>query len=279
MAVYTTTIRHLVDVGFPIFNNYPIFDESYRAVLNQKITDHYYFNEIGLETPAQFAHFLKARMNEIMPYYNQLYVSEKIEFDPMVTMRLIETFTRTNDGTTDIIDETIGSGGGTDSTISTGENHTSTVNDGTIINHATVASDSTTTGGESSTGKTVHSDNPQVVATSANYATSADDTNSDTDSTVTTSSDDVTDNTNTVNSTDTTDGTSGSTVTGTQSNNSTVNGTSKNTTLENENYSRETVGNAGVTSDARLIMDLRLSFLNIDKLIIDELGDLFMNIY
>lgn len=259
MAVHTTTIRHLVDVGFPIFNDYPIFDETYRAVLNQKITDHYYFREIGLETPAQFAHFLKARMNVIMPYYNQLYMSEKIEFDPMVTMRLIETFTRTNDGTSNTIDETIG----------TGVNHSTTVNDGTIINHATVVSDSETVGGESSTGKIVHSDNPQVVATSTNYATSADDTNNDTDSTVTTTANDTTDNTNTVNSTDTTDGTSGNTV----------NGTSNNTILATENYEKETIGNAGVTSDARLIMDLRASFLNIDKLIIDELGDLFMNIY
>lgn len=56
-------------------DTYPIFDESYRHLLNDKIIGHYYFNEIGFETAAQFAWFMRQRLLEIMPYYNQLYES------------------------------------------------------------------------------------------------------------------------------------------------------------------------------------------------------------
>ena len=55
MSKYTITIRQLLKNNFDFgLNNYPIFDESYRSTLNQKILNHYYENEIGLETPELF---------------------------------------------------------------------------------------------------------------------------------------------------------------------------------------------------------------------------------
>lgn len=63
--------------------NYPIFDENYRHVLNTKILKHYYINEIGLETYALWKLRLNTKMNEIMPYYNQLYKSELYTFNPL----------------------------------------------------------------------------------------------------------------------------------------------------------------------------------------------------
>lgn len=65
--------------------DYPIFDESHRTVLNNKIIRHYYMREIGLETVELFRWFMRAKMHEIMPYYNQLYNSELIKFDPLST--------------------------------------------------------------------------------------------------------------------------------------------------------------------------------------------------
>ena len=62
---------------------YPIFDENYRHVLNTKILKHYYINEIGLETYALWKLRLNTKMNEIMPYYNQLYMSELYTFNPL----------------------------------------------------------------------------------------------------------------------------------------------------------------------------------------------------
>lgn len=56
-------------------DKYPIYDEEYRTKLNDKIIDHYWFREIGFETAAQFAWYLRRTMNEIMPKYNRLYES------------------------------------------------------------------------------------------------------------------------------------------------------------------------------------------------------------
>lgn len=63
--------------------DFPIFDENYRSVLETKIIKHYYTREIGAETVGLWKHFLDRRMNEIMPYYNKLYESELLEFNPL----------------------------------------------------------------------------------------------------------------------------------------------------------------------------------------------------
>lgn len=78
-------------------DTYPIFDESHRETLNSKIINHYYRREIGAESAQLFRLFMSRRMREIMPYYNQLYLSEKLEFDPLMTMRL-ETKGKTSTG-------------------------------------------------------------------------------------------------------------------------------------------------------------------------------------
>lgn len=68
-----------------LFNfNYPLFSEAYRATLETKIIRRYYTREIGFETVALFKHFLNMRLNEIMPYYNQLYESELLKFNPLI---------------------------------------------------------------------------------------------------------------------------------------------------------------------------------------------------
>lgn len=101
MAKYTTTIRNLMDNNFDFgLKDYPIFDEEYRTVLNNKILMHYYMDEIGFETAGLFKVYLNNKMNEIMPYYNELYKKQKdllLNFDK--TTNLTETFTR--DNTTD----------------------------------------------------------------------------------------------------------------------------------------------------------------------------------
>lgn len=65
---------------------YPIFDESYRDELEKKIIIHFYTREICEETVGLWKLRLRDKMNLIMPYYNQLYESELIEFDPMINI-------------------------------------------------------------------------------------------------------------------------------------------------------------------------------------------------
>lgn len=86
MAKYTIELGKLIESGYPLsFGNYPIFDEEYRQTLEGKIIDHYYFNEIGAETADRFSFYLRRKMREIMPYYNQLYQTTLLDFDPLVT--------------------------------------------------------------------------------------------------------------------------------------------------------------------------------------------------
>lgn len=102
MSKYTITIRQLLKNNFDFgLNNYPIFDESYRSTLNQKILNHYYENEIGLETPELFKFYLNQKLEEIMPYYNILYNKQiKILSNIENNVNLTETFNRTNNTNT-----------------------------------------------------------------------------------------------------------------------------------------------------------------------------------
>lgn len=78
MAKYTITIKSLIDNNFDFkMDSYPIFDENYRQTLNQNILYHYYENEIGFETAPLFRFYLNQKLNEIMPYYNELYKVQK----------------------------------------------------------------------------------------------------------------------------------------------------------------------------------------------------------
>lgn len=96
MSKYTITIRNLIKNGFVFnLNNYPIFDENYRAILNKKILDHYLMSEIGLETPALFNHYLGSKLNEIMPYYNTLYQKQALLLNKLENnVNLTESFNR-----------------------------------------------------------------------------------------------------------------------------------------------------------------------------------------
>lgn len=73
----------------------PFFDEAYRSVLCSKILKHYYMREICCETVGIWTLWMNTRLEEIMPYYNQLYESAKIEFNPMHDVDLTREHKRT----------------------------------------------------------------------------------------------------------------------------------------------------------------------------------------
>lgn len=86
MSEYTVTLKWLLKQGYQLaLDKYPIFSEEYRDILNQKIINHFWFREIGQETPDRFNFMLMRKMNEIMPYFNKMYESELIKFDPLAT--------------------------------------------------------------------------------------------------------------------------------------------------------------------------------------------------
>lgn len=63
--------------------NVTFFDATYKPVICKKILKHYYTREIGAETVGLWLLWMNERLENIMPYYNQLYSSELIDFDPM----------------------------------------------------------------------------------------------------------------------------------------------------------------------------------------------------
>lgn len=104
MSKYTTEVRFICEAscGYDISQGYgkvsdilaqswdkifdfdfPIFDESYRSVLCQKILKHYYTREIGFETVGLWKLKLDTAMNEIMPYYNKMYQSANLDYNPL----------------------------------------------------------------------------------------------------------------------------------------------------------------------------------------------------
>lgn len=74
------------------------FDEDYRSVLCRKILKHYYTREIGFETVGLWELWMNRRLEEIMPYYNQLYKSAQLEFNPLYDVDYKREGNRANDG-------------------------------------------------------------------------------------------------------------------------------------------------------------------------------------
>lgn len=97
MASFTILLKRVLELtdGDIGLNNYPIFDPNYRVQLNKRITDHFYNQEIGQESIPMFQLAMARHMNENMPYWNKLYKSEQITFDPLSTVNL-RTFTTTD---------------------------------------------------------------------------------------------------------------------------------------------------------------------------------------
>lgn len=92
-------VSEIIDAARPtIFDfDYPIFDETYKPILERKILRHYYTREIAFETVGLWKLKLEARLNEIMPKYNKLYQLELINYNPLWDVDLHEDKERTID--------------------------------------------------------------------------------------------------------------------------------------------------------------------------------------
>jgi hypothetical protein len=98
----TVELGELIESGFKLWDfDYPSFYKGdAKLAFEQKVVDHYYFRQIGQETPARFRHYFQTRIREIMPYYIQLYESEAmmkgIE-DPFGNVDITETYEETRE--------------------------------------------------------------------------------------------------------------------------------------------------------------------------------------
>lgn len=102
MSKYTIEVYSLLkDNKFNMFDFDYLFysdNEYLRSNFESKFLDTYMFHEIGQETVSRFKHYLRAKLNNIMPYYRQLYETELRcqDIDFMLNKDLTETFERIN---------------------------------------------------------------------------------------------------------------------------------------------------------------------------------------
>jgi hypothetical protein len=127
MSKYTIDLRHVCEIYGrdeveSWFSNYNLSDYLSQEQINKiqeagnwskeklarKIIDHYFMREIAYETPALFEHFAKVKMNEIMEQKLPLIWSKYIEYDPLVNVDYVESYTRNIEGTNKTDSETSG---------------------------------------------------------------------------------------------------------------------------------------------------------------------------
>lgn len=92
MSTHTVTLKRAMELDSEIENrilaSYPIFDEGYRGHLNEMIIDQFYNREIGQESISMFKLSLKRKLAQKMPLMNQHYELSRIKFDPLQTMSI-----------------------------------------------------------------------------------------------------------------------------------------------------------------------------------------------
>lgn len=249
------SVDNIIQKALPIiFNfNYPIFDENYKNVIETKILKHFYTREIGEETVGLWKLRLNTRLNEIMPYYNKMYKSELLEFNPLYTYNIEKKMNKS---------------------LESNRNENENINDTTkTTNNSSMTNNMNNSFNESSNGNTnnnnidKYSDTPQGGITNVEngtYLTNARIIN-----------DSITNSTTTENQSST-----NSNVTATDNSSSNygrIRGTTDGLT-STEDYLENIVGFNGV-SGSKLLTEYRETFINIDMMIINELEDLFMCIW
>ena len=98
MSKYTLELNQIVNaLDFNLFDfEYNLYDNELKEAFQKKFIDHFYFYEIGLTPIARFKKALQIKLNDIFPYYKQLYQTElrSAEIDFMLNKDLKEQYTR-----------------------------------------------------------------------------------------------------------------------------------------------------------------------------------------
>lgn len=298
-----------------VFNAYPIWDESYRETLSCKILNHFFMREICCETVGLWKFYLNQKMNEIMPYYNELY---KTIWEDFTDLYNDTNLTRTN--TSDMESNTEDTSSSTNkfngtiagetteetSVISKNESGSTSEseNTGTSDSNNTTSSNgndsNTTTSSKSVTSNnlTKHSDTPQGTISNVEEGSYLSDVTKDNNENNENGSSTSENNTQ-MNATSTgyvssTDKSNSETIT--NENSETIGNKQGNTTTKTDNTTTDETnkavnyndlkhfeeivkGKSGGVSYVELLEKIRDSIINIDILIIGELEECFMQIY
>lgn len=257
---------------------FPIFDESYRSVIETKILRHYYTREIGLETVGLWKLKLNTKLNEIMPYYNKLYKSELIEFNPLYDVELTRERKVEGSGTKNTKNSE--NRDGNNRTENTQNNNANVRENGGDRHTATNMAEGTQNQKTSGNGTNMYSDTPQGAITdlqAGKYLTNATIDSATND--FVSYSRDTSNQTNETTRNNETE-TNGS-VESTNENeySSSLDGTSDTILSNTEDYLEKVIGSNGGESFSKRLTEYRSTFINIDMMIVNELEDLFFGLW
>ena len=279
MSNYTTELRYIIETlsgntgtieemiskaKDQIFDDYwSTYDVDYKATLEQKILRHYYTREIGLETCGLWKLKLNTTLAEIIPKYNEMYKMYESIKDKLISNI---DLTETNSGTDNTTSNTNATGSTTQN--SNSNNESTSKNDGSSSSSST----NNASGNGTSDAWTTANDTPQGALTGLEdnrYLSSATHnkgaTTQESNTTATSSG------TQSTTSKDTSKATTTNSATSTNATDTTARTTSE--------YMKHITGNNGSINYIDQYNKLLNGYMNIDKMIIDELEPLFMGLY
>lgn len=279
--------------------DYPIFDEAYKNVFETHFIRNFYMREIGFETFGLFKFHLETWMIINMPYFNKLFESELIEFDPLINSKVDQTYTKKTD--------TVRDSQRNDENNSSLDRKTTSDNTktGTNTDHLDSSTDKTSTGKSTNTNsqemnqsdddftRDIEADTPdsRLELTTNDgegvleYASKIKEQNTNNASNQTTTG--TSDTENSLNDTES------STQSGTHTMNQSDNtiGTESNTFNDNkisttndtintmDDYIQHRTGKIGIQTYSKMLNEFRSTFLRIETKIFDEMNELFMLVY
>lgn len=253
----TVELGEIVKQGVNIWDfDYPSYYQGEeKKKFEQKVIDHYYFRQIGQETVGRWLHYFRTRIREIMPYYIEQYktveIMSNIE-DPFGNVDVTETFEQEING------ESSGKLKGETTDSLNGESN----------NNAKVTHSGTENKTENNTENRVRkfSNTPQgSIANLDNYMTEATQENNTNKLTLNGGN----------NFTTNTEEKTGNKTTNTGKTSSETTGTNK----ETLKHTLTRKGNQGVNTYAHDMIEFRQSIINVDMMIIENLNDLFLQVY
>lgn len=293
MAKYTVELKTLVESDFDLqLDDYPIFDDAYRDVLNEKIINHYYFHEIGFETAERFRFEMKRKMVEIMTLFNQRYDSQ-IKINPLVNFRKVTSVSASEEASENETMNTLLTDSETSAENTTGTRADELINQNDRVMSRTGSrtgeqdSESVSAGSTKDKAKDIRSDTPtsnlligdiedNVYASEANVAENDRDTTQNSSQAVNELTREEQAETDASNQRQTT---SSDLTSDTASEKDRTSETDVTKDHRRSGSRNEFINDEGITiSESELLIRWRETFLNIDMEVIDSLRPLFMQV-
>lgn len=257
MGTYTTTLKEIVDLYAldgtsgniadkielarpKLFDfDYPVFDSNYKKDFETHFIRNFYMREIGFETEGLFKFNLENYLLINMPYWNKLFESELISFDPMSNTKTDTNHNATKDSTANSNSETKGNSSGTST-----QNNNGTLTEKDFARELESNTPDTRLQITANDGTGVIEYASNIKEDSANNSKTSSSTGSDT-----------------------------------TSQNSDVTSTASVANHDEEKQAVHVEGKIGSQSYSKMLQEYRETFLRIEKEIFNEMNQLFMLVY